>query len=252
MGSALLLSASLAITGCVDNHTGEAGHKNIRPYYQNDYEKHGIQRNGVYSYNFTPARTRFADDASTKMNRRNGDPRVENYVTGTHGNHHIEWSAAIARQLTAMPEVDTAYVMVTDRNAYVAVIEDHKGGTQAGSASNSGALHDKIADQVRASSPQVQNVYVSSNPDFINRMTNYANAVGQGRPVQDFLTEFNAVVQRVFPSLTRSTDSVGSSDTAGAGAGAVGRSSDNGRRGTYGTHRSYGPRGTSGFAGTNR
>ncbi|MDB4865768.1 MAG: hypothetical protein JWR03_101 [Cohnella sp.] len=243
--SSLLLSALLAISGCVDNHTGDVGHKNIRPYYKNDYDQNRNRVNGVHSYT-GPTRTRFADDGAMKMHRRNGELVVENYVTTLHGNHHLEWSDRIASHLATLPEVNSAYVMVTDRNAYVAVIDNNKDGVVARSADQSAALHDKIADHVRSMSPTVQNVYVSSNPDFVGRMKIYAVAVGQGRPVQGFLTEFNALTQRIFPSLTPSPDSVGSGDTAGMGAGAAGN------YGTYGTQRSYGPSGTPGFGRASR
>jgi YhcN/YlaJ family sporulation lipoprotein len=213
--SALWLSATLAVAGCVDDHTGEVGQKNIRPYYKNEYEKNGIQINGVHSYNNGQSRRRFADDGATKMNRRNGDPRVENYVTGLHGNHHLEWSDRIAVHLEKIPGVKSAHVIVTDRNAYVAVVET--------SRADHGKLHDKIADHVRAMSPTVQNVYVSSDPEFVARMNRYAAAIHRGSSVQRYLTEFNAMVQRIFPSLTRSPDSVSSGDTAGMGAGVVGR-----------------------------
>ncbi|TJY39740.1 hypothetical protein E5161_17475 [Cohnella pontilimi] len=217
--SALLLSAALGMAGCVDDHTGDVGQKNIRPYYKNDqnaYNKNGLTINGVHSYG-GPTRRRFADDGAMEMNRRNGDARVENFVTGVHGNHHLEWSDRIAAHLQTIPGVKSANVIVTDRNAYVAVMED-----QRTADSGQRTLHDKIADNVRAMSPTVQNVYVSSNPEFVGRMNRYAAAVSQGSSVQRYLMEFNAMVERIFPSLTRSPDSVISGETGRLGAGAAG------------------------------
>jgi len=58
----------------------------------------------------------------------------------------------------------------------------------------------KIADQVRNADPDINDVFVSVNPDFVERMDGYANDIRSGRPVRGMLDEFTETVQRVFPT----------------------------------------------------
>ncbi|MFD0673416.1 YhcN/YlaJ family sporulation lipoprotein [Cohnella sp. GCM10027633] len=181
----LLLTTALAATGCMEK-TGDLGNKNIRPNAVNNERMLG---NG----------TRFADDQRNEMNRVNGDQRVNNNIVGMHGNSHLQMSDQIADQLAAMPGIDGAYVVMTDRNAYVAVNQDRQ-GANAGSADLDGAAKTRIADKVKSMSPSTENVYVSANPDFAGRMRNFADETKNGHPIQGFLTEFNALVTRIFPA----------------------------------------------------
>jgi YhcN/YlaJ family sporulation lipoprotein len=182
----VLLSSALALSGCLDR-TGDVGNKNIRP---NTVNKLGINNNGAN-------RTRFANDQDNEQNRMYGERIENNNVIGMHGNSRIEMSDKIANKLTASPEIDTAFVVLTDNNAYVAVTQASKANTK--NIQLTDALKDKIADQVKSMAPSVENVYVSTNPDFISRMQGYASEVSQGRPIQGLITEFNALVERVFP-----------------------------------------------------
>ncbi|MCY9666360.1 YhcN/YlaJ family sporulation lipoprotein, partial [Paenibacillus alginolyticus] len=58
----------------------------------------------------------------------------------------------------------------------------------------------QIAPKVRETDPTIQNVYVSTNPDFIDRINAYVRDVQEGRPVAGFVEEFNEMVQRIFPN----------------------------------------------------
>ncbi len=67
-----------------------------------------------------------------------------------------------------LKEIDTANVIVTNRNAYVAVVlRNHVKGELTRE------LEKRVADQVRAIDPNIRYVFVSSNPDFVNRMRDY-------------------------------------------------------------------------------
>jgi YhcN/YlaJ family sporulation lipoprotein len=184
----VLLSSALALSGCLDR-TGDVGNKNIRP---NAINKSGIKDNGMI-------RTRFANDQDNEQNRMYGERRENNNVIGMHGNSRIEMSDKVANKLAASPEIDAAFVVLTDHNAYVAVTQAHKAKSTK-SISLTDALKDKIADQVKSMAPTVENVYVSANPDFISRMKGYASQVRQGHPIQGLIVEFNALVERVFPA----------------------------------------------------
>jgi len=194
ISTTVLLSSAIALSGCM-NKTGDLGNKNIRNNAVRD--NNAARGYAVDEFGMRPQAKRFANDAANEQNRINGHQRMNNNVVGMHGNTRMEASDRIANKISAMPGIDSAYVMMTDRNAYVAVKEDDRANT--GHMALNDVVKDKIADQVKSLSPSVENVYVSANPDFIGRMEGYANDVRAGHPIQGFLTEFNALVERVFP-----------------------------------------------------
>jgi len=100
-----------------------------------------------------------------------------------------------ADRVTKLDEVDSANVIVTNRNAYVAVVlQDRTKGEVTD------RLEKKIADQVRATDSDIQDVFVSSNPDFVERMRDYGNKINEGKPVKGLFEEFTETVRRVFPN----------------------------------------------------
>jgi spore cortex protein len=108
-------------------------------------------------------------------------------------NERIQVANQAANKIVQINGVARAYVLVTQRNAYVAA-------TLNPNQQLSGDMEKRIADQVRAAVPHVQNVYVSTNPDFVNRVSTYVNDVQQGRPAAGFVEQFNEMVQRIFPN----------------------------------------------------
>jgi len=56
-----------------------------------------------------------------------------------------------------------------------------------------------IAAEVKRIAPSVRQVYISANPDFVDRMNGYWEDVKAGHPIQGFIAEFNAMVDRIFP-----------------------------------------------------
>lgn len=94
-----------------------------------------------------------------------------------------------------MQEVRHANVIVTDNNAYVAVVlEDNSKGDVRED------VEKKISDQVKTTDKRIRNVFVSSNPDFVDRMGDYGDKIQNGEPVKGLVEEFTEMVQRVFPS----------------------------------------------------
>jgi YhcN/YlaJ family sporulation lipoprotein len=179
--TAVLLVSAIALSGCIDNRTGDVGNKNIRP-------------------NSIGMKSRFANDQDNEQNRSRHGERVENNnVIGMHGNSRIQMSDQVAKKIATMPGIDSAFVVMTDHNAYVAVKESPH-SMSAQSITLMDATKDKIADQVKSMSPSVENVFVSTNPDFLGRMESYASEARNGHPIQGLLAEFNAMVERVFPA----------------------------------------------------
>jgi YhcN/YlaJ family sporulation lipoprotein len=107
----------------------------------------------------------------------------------------MEIADEAADRITELDEVKTANVIVTNRNAYAAVVlrDSAKGEV-------TDRLKNKIADKVRATDPNIRNVYVSSNPDFVKRMKDYGKRIKQGDPIKGLFEEFSETVRRVFPN----------------------------------------------------
>ena len=59
----------------------------------------------------------------------------------------------------------------------------------------------RISDMVKSTDRDIDQVYVSINPDFYQRTTSYANDIRNGRPVAGFFDEFNILVRRIFPTV---------------------------------------------------
>lgn len=192
-------------------------------------------------------------DNRLDMNR--WDNRRGTNYTSMHNNTRMEMSQDIADKLANMPEVNSAYVLLTEKNAYVAVVVDNNaantndmrtpdrtgtlnrnraraltgnntgmtgdntGLTGAGNLVSprdgitgnrdtiygrtndtvSDALKNKIAQEVKAVKPDIRNVYVSANPEFVNRMTGYSERFRNGQPLRGMILQFNTMVERIFP-----------------------------------------------------
>lgn len=100
-----------------------------------------------------------------------------------------------ADHISKLEEVQTANVIVTNRNAYVAVTLRNGAKGEV-----TDRLENRIADQVRKTDSDIQNVFVSSNPDFVQRMNDYGDKINNGDPIEGFFEEFNEMVRRVFPN----------------------------------------------------
>ncbi|MDI4644563.1 YhcN/YlaJ family sporulation lipoprotein [Cohnella hashimotonis] len=188
MAAALVLTTSLTMAGCASKQ-GDVGNSNIKPQSIND---------------------RFSDDGRNEMNRMHGTQRMNNNVVGLHGNSHLEMDQKIADKLAARSDVQSAYVVRSDRNAYVAIMSEGHGDHELSST-----LKGEIADEVKTMSPATDHVYVSSNPEWGDRMRGYAEQVRQGHPIQGLLTEFNAIVNRIFPTAEDGHRNAGYEGTAG-------------------------------------
>lgn len=107
--------------------------------------------------------------------------------------NRIQIASEGAAKIAELNSVKQANVLVTKRNAYVAaVLENDQQLTRD--------IEDQIANQVRATDPNIQNVYVSTNPDMMDRFNTYVLDVQQGRPVAGFVEQFNEIVYRIFPN----------------------------------------------------
>lgn len=65
-------------------------------------------------------------------------------------------------------------------------------------------VKDKIAVQIKKADPNITNVYVSANPDFVERANVYAEEFRAGHPLRGFANEFRIMVERLFPTRSGS------------------------------------------------
>lgn len=140
-----------------------------------------------------------ANDSNYGENGRTTEPGIDLTRTRTENNARNETprmrvADKAAEKITAIPEVETANVMVTDNNAYVAARMNNGNGKLTRN------MERKIADQVRSVDQDIDNVYVSVDPDFYDRMTGYTEDIRGGEPIEGFFEEFNETVRRIFPT----------------------------------------------------
>lgn len=126
-------------------------------------------------------------------NNRNNAGVPKNGGGGSEGNMRL--ADDVADRLTNMREIDAATVLLTDNNAYVAV---DLPGDQRGRVTND--LKDRISDEVRHVDRSIENVYVSGDPDFFNRMGGYARDIRNGQPIEGLFDEVTETIRRVFPT----------------------------------------------------
>lgn len=200
-----LMAASLALAGCAAvEKTGDVGNKNLRPYTANDYEKHGLPLNGVHSYGSPTYRLRSADNRYNHQDEWMLRNRMGNNLIGAHGNDQLEMDEGLAGKLEALPGVNRAYVLLAGDRAYVGIEERRSSGQgdeQTGAGLTTERI-DRIVRSVKKHSPKARNVYVTSNPEYLSRMEIYRDSEKNGRPVREYLAEFNALAARIFPAVT--------------------------------------------------
>lgn len=166
------------------------------------------------------------DLANQKLDPKNTEPARVNYNTPNHGgpaitsvdtsdpeidrqrNHnkhstntriHYDTSKIIvanraADRVTDLSGIDRAHIIVTDNNAYVAVKMDDPTHNQLTATTRS-----KITRAVKSIDRNIDNVYISKNPQFYNRMSGYTRDIRGGRTHSNFIDGFSDTIRRVFP-----------------------------------------------------
>ncbi|MEC1547795.1 YhcN/YlaJ family sporulation lipoprotein [Bacillus rugosus] len=183
---ASMLLIPLLMTGCGMANQGEGRRDNANP--ENVNYRNPVNNNG----------TRNMNDANN--NRDNVDNNLtDNVNNNDNGNNNgndnrkLEVADDAADKITDMKEVKHANVIVAGNQAYVAVVLTN-GNKEVGKD-----LKKKISDKVRDTDKNMDNVYVSANPDFVDRMQGYGERIQNGDPVAGFFDEFSETVQRIFP-----------------------------------------------------
>lgn len=106
----------------------------------------------------------------------------------------MEAAQDCAERLTGTLPIETANVLVTDNRAYVAA-KVKEGQSMADDA----ALKAQIADTVRSVRPQIQDVHVSTVPEFAERTRELVNQLASGQPAEQLMNEWRNVAAQMFP-----------------------------------------------------
>lgn len=66
-------------------------------------------------------------------------------------------------------------------------------------------LKNKIANKIKQFAPEIENVYVSADPEFTERMGTFARGIENGHPVRAITNEFREMTDRLFPTPAGTT-----------------------------------------------
>ncbi|MEC5423732.1 YhcN/YlaJ family sporulation lipoprotein [Virgibacillus sp. C22-A2] len=210
----LLLVTALGACANVDdnNQEGATGRNNVEPTRFNNTGE-GMNNNRDYNMRRTSEREQ---ERGQNMNQRNDQ-------------YHVAEEAA-DRITDEVDEVERAYVLTTNNNAYVAAgldidrnarndrsdTDNNAGRNTQNNTGNMGNINnqnnnerfddelsdevkDEIADIVKSVDEDIDNVFVSTNPDFFDLTNNYADDVNRGQPVEGFFDQIGNMIERIFP-----------------------------------------------------
>lgn len=130
-----------------------------------------------------------------RNDNRTQNVNYRNTPTDHNNNRNLRVADKAADKVTDLKEVKNATVIVAGNSAFVAVVLTNG---QKGASVNH--LKQKITDKVKSADKHVRTVYVSANPDFVERMQGYVKRIKNGHPVSGLFDEFGQMVQRVFPN----------------------------------------------------
>jgi YhcN/YlaJ family sporulation lipoprotein len=124
------------------------------------------------------------------MNTTNNNNNNNNNRTDKNG---LRVAKEAEDNVQKLDEVKRAEIIAANGNAYVGVVmvDDFHGELYP-------YVEDQIAQQVRAADGTIQNVYISTNRDFVRQMGQYRDQIQNGRQAHGQDGGFNKMVRRVF------------------------------------------------------
>lgn len=186
--------------------------------------------------------TRYNDNIDNRNNRdqgtgmrRDGTTNIDNRNNERDDRYDISKEAA-EKITNEISEIHHAYVLTTKNNAYVGAVLDNDNrhqnrmnrgnrtddvdtnrntpntknitNTKRGESTDEGSeltdeVKEKIADIVQSIDNDIDNVYVTTNPDFADLTNDYMNDFDNGKPVRGFFDQIGNMIERVFPQNKR-------------------------------------------------
>lgn len=199
------LAVFIALAGCQATNEEEARHpdNNIDRYQNTTTERWANDRN----YTMERDADRYQNRDFRNVNNRFGDrtDHVQRVRNNSNENRYEIAEEAAEKITEQVAEIESAYVLTTDNNAYVAAELDTSHRNKNTNNRNrfddevSDEVKEKIADIVRSVDRDIENVYVSTNPDFFDLTNGYIDDVNRGEPVEGFFDQFSNMIERLFP-----------------------------------------------------
>lgn len=184
--------AAITLTACQNDDDKDTGMGNVEPTRYNNTDNNLVHRNSD--------NTMDVDDR-----QKNGDDQQPRYQVADD----------VAKKVKEVEGVDDAYVFTTDNNAFVAVDmkndDDNTGNNGMGNTATGDNNNNDVTDKmkkdvekaVKSVDEDIDNVYVSADPDFLGMAEDYNNKIDEGQPVKGFFLEFGNMLNRVFPNNER-------------------------------------------------
>lgn len=171
---------SLYLTGCARNNV------NNDIANRDTGNRPGVTRTDVNN----PAINR---DTNRRMDLDQNDVRYTPNNVGT-DNSRMWVADRAAEKIAGLPEVDSANVFVTYNNAYVAAKLNPSARNKL-----TKDVEDKIKRDVKSTDKNIDNVYVSVNPDFYKQMNDYNRDIRNGKPISGLFNQISDSIRRAFP-----------------------------------------------------
>ncbi|MBM7571608.1 YhcN/YlaJ family sporulation lipoprotein [Aquibacillus albus] len=170
----------------------------------------GDRRDNALTRNNDPRRDNNMGFNNANYDERNGitNQNINNNARDNRWNDENNFEVAdeaAERIASQIDDIERAYVLTTDNNAYVAA-ELNRGAD--GNNQRNGGNGDNVSDRmerqikqiVQSVNNDIDNVYVSTNPDFVNLTNNYADDANNGEPVEGFFEQMGEMIERIFPN----------------------------------------------------
>ncbi|KAB8138982.1 YhcN/YlaJ family sporulation lipoprotein [Gracilibacillus oryzae] len=221
------LAAALSLTACGNNEYGQGdqrdGTNNVRPIGYNQTSNQPMTDRNNNRMNNIDRDTRLDDNnqymfergmndndatrdmANTEGNnaalRGNNQGNNNNTTQGNTENGEYEIADKAQEQIKKdIPEINNVYVLTTENNAYVAASWDKNKNTETNENELSDAVRQRIVQSVKSVNNKIDNVYVSTNPDFLDLVNRYSEDVESGEPVEGMFNRMGNMIERVFPN----------------------------------------------------
>jgi spore cortex protein len=193
-------AALIISSGCgAENEEGQQGttNQNIEPVRYQNYPD-GLDRNRNYTLQRDMEEPERTDMNTQNINNTNN--RADNGDSNQNADQYDVANEAAEIIEKKIDVIDNAYVITTDNNAYVAAELDTDSGERNNNGDNvTDEVKEQIAAIVKSVDHDIDNVYVSTNPDFMDLANNYSNDIDNGEPVEGFFEEFGTMIERIFP-----------------------------------------------------
>lgn len=234
------LATVLALVGCQglnDNQEGRTGDRNnnVQPTRYNDDHNTNRNQNIENRRNdmmrndqdgmFEDYRDNRGDVINNRDRNRNRNTTNTRNISNNRNNEYNVSEEAADRIVEKMDEIDNAYVLTTNNNAYVAAMLDNDGelnrnknmNNTENSTRNDRKQTDRnddgeeltddvkkeISDIVQSVDNNIDNVYVTTNPDFADLVNNYTSDFNNGKPVRGLFDQIGNAIERLFPQNNR-------------------------------------------------